>query len=106
MTKLFSYFVSFGLSKYMPIEKMFKTRHISEEAFRKIDFQIMGFTFEIQNEMGRFWNEKIYQNEPACRCQKAGFHKVETEVPIIFLSYLASAIGLPRGRKMKELMTP
>lgn len=25
----------------MPIEKMFKTRHISEEAFREIDFQIM-----------------------------------------------------------------
>ena len=56
--------------------------------------------------MGRFWNEKIYQNELAYRCQKAGFHKVETEVPIIFLSYLASAIGLPQGRKMKELMTP
>lgn len=66
----------------MPIEKMFKARLISEEEFREIDFQIMGFAFEIQNEMGRFWNEKIYQNELAYRCQKTGFDKVDTEVPI------------------------
>lgn len=66
----------------MPIEKMFKTRHISEEEFRQIDFQIMGFTFEIQNEIGRFWDEKIYQNELAYRCEKAGFDKVDAEAPI------------------------
>ena len=66
----------------MPIEKMFKARYISEEEFREIDFQTMRFTFAIQNEMGRFWNEKIYQNELAYRCQKAGFNKVETEMPI------------------------
>ncbi|MFQ5709519.1 MAG: GxxExxY protein [bacterium] len=66
----------------MPIEKVFKTKHISEAEFRQIDFQLMGVAFEIQNEMGRFWNEKIYQNELAYRCQKAALHKVETEVPI------------------------
>jgi len=42
----------------------------------------MGFAFEIQNEMGRFWSEQIYQNELAYRCQKAGFDKVEMEAPI------------------------
>jgi len=62
----------------MPIEKMFKTRHISDEEFREIDFQTMGFAFAIQNEMGRFWSEKIYQNELAYRCHKAGFDKVDT----------------------------
>ncbi len=66
----------------MPIEKTFKTKHISEEEFRKIDFQIMGFSFERHNEMGKFWNEKIYQNELAYRCQKAGFDAVETEAPL------------------------
>ena len=36
----------------------------------------------IHNEMGRFWDEKIYRNELADRCQKAGFDQVATEVPI------------------------
>lgn len=67
----------------MPLEKMFKTRDISEEEFREVDFQTMGFAFEIHNEMGRFWNEQIYQNELAYRCQKAGFDKVDTEVLLI-----------------------
>ena len=67
----------------MPIEKMFKTRDISEEEFRETDFKTMGIAFEIQNDMGRFWKEKIYQNELAYRCQKAGYAKIEKEVPII-----------------------
>jgi GxxExxY protein len=53
----------------------------SDDEFREIDFQIMGFAFAIQNEMGRFWSEPIYQNELVYRCQKAGF-KVDMEVPI------------------------
>jgi GxxExxY protein len=65
----------------MPIKTMFKPRPISDEEFREIDFQIMGFAFEIQNEMGRFWSEPIYQNELAHRCPKAGF-KVDMEAPI------------------------
>lgn len=67
----------------MPIELKFKPKHISEHKFKEIDFQIMGISFEIQNQMGRYWNEKIYQEELAYRCQKAGFDKVETGTPII-----------------------
>jgi len=61
----------------MPIEKMFKTRHISEEAFRKIDFQIMGFTFEIQNEMGRYWNEKFIRMNWLIDVKKLVFIKLK-----------------------------
>ena len=66
----------------MPITVPFKPRHISDEEFREMDFQTMGFAFAIQNEMGRFWSEQIYQHELAYRCQKVGVEKVDTEVPI------------------------
>lgn len=42
----------------------------------------MDTVFAIHRELGRLWNENIYQNELAYRCQKAGFEKVETEVAI------------------------
>lgn len=43
----------------MPLEKMFKTRDISEEEFREVDFQTMGFAFEIHNEMEDFGTNKF-----------------------------------------------
>jgi GxxExxY protein len=42
----------------------------------------MALAFAIHNDMGRLWNEKIYQNELAERCRKAGFQKAVTEAPI------------------------
>jgi GxxExxY protein len=66
----------------MPIEMRFKPRYVSDAEFREIDFQVMGLAFDIQNEMGRFWSEQIYQNELAYRCTEAGFEKVVTEAPI------------------------
>lgn len=66
----------------MPIEHGFKPKLISEDDFHAYDYEVMGFVFSIHRELGRLWNEKIYQNELACRCQKAGFEKVDTEVVI------------------------
>jgi len=66
----------------MPIQPMFKPQRISEEEFKKIDFQTLRLAFDIQNEMGRFWSEDIYRNELAYRCREAGFGKVDIEVPI------------------------
>ncbi|HEX9970709.1 MAG TPA: GxxExxY protein [bacterium] len=71
----------------MPIEYQFKPNIISKHDFYAIDYQVMGLVFSIHNELGRLWNEKIYQNELAYRCQKAGFAKVATEV-VIKVSYL------------------
>jgi GxxExxY protein len=67
----------------MPIEIKRNIKRISEQEFRKIDYEITGLAFEIHNEFGRLWNEKIYQNELANRCREAGFTNVETEVPVI-----------------------
>jgi GxxExxY protein len=66
----------------MPITHSVEIKTISDEAFHMLDYKVMGLAFSIHNEMGRFWNETIYQNELADRCQKAGFEKVATEVPI------------------------
>lgn len=66
----------------MPITPGIPTQPISADDFHKLDYQVMGLVFSIQRDLGRFWNEKIYQNELAYRCQKAGIEKVSTEVPI------------------------
>ncbi len=71
----------------MPIEYGFEPHVISKDDFYAIDYKVMGLVFSIHSDLGRLWNEKIYQNELAYRCQKAGFEKVATEV-LIQVSYL------------------
>lgn len=66
----------------MPIDYAFKTKRISEDDFHALDYQVMALAFSIHRELGRLWNEKIYQNELADRCLKSGFEKVDIEVPL------------------------
>lgn len=66
----------------MPIKPSVEMQPISREDFHTLDYEVTGMAFSIHNDFGRFWNEKIYQNELADRCQKAGFENVATEVPI------------------------
>jgi GxxExxY protein len=66
----------------MPIKPGIQTQPISCDDFHALDYDVMGIVFSIHRDLGRFWNEKIYQNELAYRCQKAGFEKVFTEIPI------------------------
>ena len=42
----------------------------------------MALVFSLHKDLGRFYDEKIYQNELAYRCKKIGIEKVETEIPI------------------------
>lgn len=71
----------------MAIETKHHIKTISEQDFHEIDYQITGLAFDVHNEIGRLWHEKIYQNALADRCCKAGFTNVETEV-LIIVSYL------------------
>jgi GxxExxY protein len=66
----------------MPIEQTVRAKLISDDEFHFHDYEVMGLAYSIHNDLGRLWNEKIYQNELAYRCQKAGFEKVDTEVAI------------------------
>ena len=67
----------------MPIEHNIKINPISEDDFYQVDYNVMNLAFSIHNELGRFWDEKIYQNELARRCREIGFEQVSTEVPVI-----------------------
>jgi GxxExxY protein len=66
----------------LPIKHNIAIKPISEDEFHQIDYKVMELAFAIHNEMGRFWDEKIYQNELARRCRESGFDKVMTEVPV------------------------
>ncbi|MFM8717614.1 MAG: GxxExxY protein [Spartobacteria bacterium] len=45
---------------------------IDQERFHEIDRIVMGQAFALQNEMGRFFDERIYQEELLRRCSDAG----------------------------------
>lgn len=70
----------------MPIRLDFQPEPISYDDYHALDYKVMGIAFSIHRDMGRLWNEKIYQNALARRCRKAGIENVATEVPI-YVSY-------------------
>ncbi len=67
----------------MPIKIDNKINLLSEQQFYEIDYHITGLAYEIHNEIGRLWNEDIYQHELANRCLAAGYKKVEREKAIV-----------------------
>jgi len=67
----------------MAIQFKHDIKRIDEKGFYRIDYRVTGMAFDLHNEIGRLWNEKIYQNELANRCRKAGFANIVTEVPLI-----------------------
>jgi GxxExxY protein len=56
----------------MPIECRFKVQPLDQDAFHAIDKMVMRHAFDIHNEMGRFLDERIYQDELAFRCIESG----------------------------------
>jgi GxxExxY protein len=66
----------------MPIKGTVTIESISEDDFYLLDHKVMETVFSIHKDLGRFCDEKIYQNELAHRCEAIGFDTVETEVPI------------------------
>jgi GxxExxY protein len=55
---------------------------VSQEGFHEIDYLVMKHVFDVQNELGRFYDEVIYCNELARRCKDTRTGRVETEVPV------------------------
>lgn len=56
----------------MPIECRFPVQPLDQDGFHAIDRVVMGHAFDIHNEMGRFLDERIYQDELAYRCIESG----------------------------------
>jgi GxxExxY protein len=61
----------------MPIQVHTTIRRLDEVSFGKIAYDVMRRVFDIHNEFGRFFDEKIYKRELARR-----FPRTELEVPI------------------------
>jgi len=94
----------------MPVTLRTPIRRLSQAEFGDLAYAVMGCVFEIHSDMGRFFDEKIYQRELAHR-----FPGVQLEVPIevchdsflktYFLDVLVAAGGLFEFKAV-EVFTP
>jgi GxxExxY protein len=62
----------------MPIVPLHPVHRLSQEVFNDLAYGVMRHIFEIHNEFGRFFDERIYKRELAFR-----FSGVELEFPIV-----------------------
>jgi len=58
----------------MPILINEKIERVSQKTFYCVDEMIMKATFDIHNEMGRFYSEKIYHDELSYLAKQMGFN--------------------------------
>ena len=54
---------------------------MTKDEYHYLDHEVMGIIFSVQNELGRLFDEKIYQKAIMSRCLEAGL-EVEAEVPV------------------------
>ena len=67
----------------MPVECAALSSMIGQEEFHEIDHVVMGQVFAMHNSMGRFLDERIYQDELAHRCANLGLEVMrEVEVRV------------------------
>jgi GxxExxY protein len=57
----------------MPVECNNELEPVEQERFHAVDRVVMRHVFDIHNTLGRFCDEKIYQEELAQRCRAGGF---------------------------------
>lgn len=65
----------------MPIDCGVDILPVEQERFHAVDKVVMRHAFDMHNSMGRFLDERIYQDELARRCRDSGFD-VHREVEI------------------------
>ena len=75
----------------MPINCRFDTEIMSRDQFHEIDHIVMRHAFDIQNELGRFCHESIYQTELIRRCTASGVATIsEGEITVSLDSFRKS----------------
>lgn len=75
----------------MPIQCHFDVKPVSKSQFYEVDHLVMHHAFEIQNELGRFYDEAIYQKELIRRCIKSGLSVIsEGEIVVSYDSFRKS----------------
>ncbi len=68
----------------MPIELRFTPERWDQERFTKVAYEVLGKTFDIHNEFGRFFDEEIYKRELGFR---VGGLSLEEPIDVVFKSY-------------------
>ena len=68
----------------MPVIAHVPLRRISQKEFGEVAFEVMNVVFEIHNELGRFFDEKIYKRELVHRFQGA---RLETPIDVVFRTF-------------------
>lgn len=68
----------------MPITTRFPLRRLSQAEFAELSYQVMNHVFAIHNEIGRFFDEKIYKRELAQRLPGV---RLEECVEVTFRSF-------------------
>jgi GxxExxY protein len=75
----------------MPIECGFKLERIGQEQFHALDRDVMRHVFDIHNSIGRFCDERIYQEELARRCCAMGLSvEREAHLKVIYRDFSKS----------------
>ncbi len=75
----------------MPIECEIEFESVSQDEFHRLDQSVMRHAFDIHNSMGRFCDERIYQDELAVRCEGSGFESLlEVEIRLTHGSFSKS----------------
>jgi len=65
----------------MPIRLLHPIKALSEQAFHQLDYDVMALAFEVHNQLGRFYDERIYQAELKQKVLSKGL-EVESELEI------------------------
>ena len=65
----------------MPIVCDLPSEAVDQERFHEIDRTVMGQAFAVHNELGRFFDEGVYQLELSKRCGQVGLC-TQREIPI------------------------
>ena len=66
----------------MPVTTTIPFANLSETDFKTLDYEVMGHVFSSHNDLGRFHDERIYEQDLQARLLEAGHGPVETEVPL------------------------
>ena len=99
----------------MPIELQHPIQQIPEKEFHELDYEIMRMAFDAHNDLGRFYDETIYQNELDRRCREAGIPSTkEFETKLIhkdfkkslFLDLLVNSSSVYELKATKAIVEP
>ena len=75
----------------MPLDLQHPIQRICEKEFHQLDYKIMEIIFAIHSDLGRFYDEEIYQTELSRRCEQSGISSTkEFEIRLIHKDFTKS----------------